>query len=57
MKRFRKSLLILSVVLALLIPLGVVASADPGDPGSCASCLMSTLADGSTTTTITRGHK
>ena len=52
MKRFRKWLLTASVVLALLIPLGTIASADPGthrtapttqsaadptDPG-CGSC-------------------
>ena len=30
MKRFRKMLLVASVVLALLIPLGTIASADPG---------------------------
>jgi hypothetical protein len=56
MKRFRKLLLSASVVLALLIPLGMVASADPGDPGSCASCLTDSLLDGATTT-VTRGHK
>ena len=52
MKRFRKFLLTASVVLALLIPLGIVASADPTDPGSQP---FSVLLDGATT--VTRGHK
>ena len=45
MKRFRKSLLILSVVLALLIPLGTVASADPGSHGKVVTSPLVQLAD------------
>lgn len=33
MTRFRKWILSVGIALALLLPLGAVASADPGDPG------------------------
>ena len=45
MKRFRKWLLASSVVLALLIPLGTIASADPGSHTKAVPVPTSTAAD------------
>ena len=51
MRRFRKWVLSLAIVVALLMPLGTSASADPSDPG-----LGFTSASTSPTTTPGRGN-
>ncbi len=50
MTRFRKWILTAAITLALLIPLGSVASADPNDGGFNASTATSTRGPALTTT-------